>query len=130
MKYSWNQNLEHADFSGLVGKTIVGIEGMEKGSLTVEFLCSDGSKYLMAHDQDCCESVDLEDVAGDVDDLLNTPILIADESSSEQSDHDEHDNVHMWTYYKLATAKGYVTLRWYGESNGYYAIGVDFYKFV
>ena len=101
---------------------------MEKDNDLIIFECSDGTKYMMFHEQDCCEAVYIEDVCGDVDTLLGTEILLAENVSNQYNDEakDVYDESFTWTYYKLATAKGYVTIRWYGTSNGYYSESVDF----
>lgn len=113
----------------LVGKTIICID--VKGD-EVTFVCDDGTQYLMFHDQRCCENVYLDDICGEWTDLLNSPILDADEVSGDLFElphkEDDYNNSSTWTFYKIATIKGSVTLRWYGSSNGYYSESVDFIK--
>jgi hypothetical protein len=116
-------------FSDLIGKTITEITGMEVGSEEITITCDSGQKYRMDHYQNCCETVQVEDVCGDVSDLIGSPILQAEESTSEE--HPEgvtkkYDDSFTWTFYRIATIKGSVVIRWYGESNGYYSERVDF----
>jgi len=92
---------------------------------TLTFVTEDGERYVQSHQQECSESVTIEDICGNLDDLLGVPILMAQESTNERRDSRWSDS-ETWTFYKLATAKGYVTIRWYGESNGYYSEKVDF----
>ena len=112
-----------------IGKTFVKIDGMTPESREIIFTLSDSSVYKMDHYQDCCESVYLESVVGDVEDLLNTPILDATESSSSDTPphfkHNYEPDSQTWTFYKFRTLKGYVDLRWFGESNGFYSESVD-----
>ena len=118
------------NFSILKGLTITSIDGLEDDSAEVIFTTSEGRRFEMSHSQDCCERVSIEDICGDINDLLNSPILLAEEATSEEDPVDVnkeyHDDLYCWTFYKLSTFKGDVTIRWYGESNGYYSVGVDF----
>lgn len=83
----------------------------------------------MLHFQDCCEDVFLEDVTGDVSDLVGSPILKSEEVEGYTANPlSEYEESYTWTYYKLATANGYVDIRWYGSSNGYYSEGVSLVK--
>ena len=120
------------DFSQLLGKTLVDIQGAEVGNDEIIFTCSDGTKYQMFHLQNCCENVYIEDICGDMNCLLNRPITMAEDISDECSEmkpvNRHRDMSYTCTWYKLGTRKGYVTIRWYGESNGYYSENVDFMK--
>jgi hypothetical protein len=88
-------------------------------------------QYRFYHVQDCCETVMIDDICGDLGDLVGEPLLMADDVSGTVSDPgpkkdgDWEDESYTFTFYKFATRKGYVDVRWYGESNGYYSESVD-----
>lgn len=108
----------------LRGKTIVKIKGAKRRSDEIRFHFSDGSVGKFYHQQECCEGVAVEDICGDIEDLIGSPLLMAEEASNV----DETGNYESatWTFYKFATKNGSVTIRWLGESNGYYSKGVSF----
>ena len=117
----------------LKGKTLINIE-VDTDINNIRFVDSDGNKYDMYHDQEYNEDVYIEDICGDINNLLNTPIILAEEvTNSDDPPTDNGDGTtdrsYTWTFYKLATIKGYVTIRWYGTSNGHYSEVVDFFKF-
>lgn len=85
---------------------------------------SNTHKYTMYHEQNCCETVEISDITGDLDDLVGVPIIQASEETNEDNPPEGADSF-TWTFYNIATIKGYVTIRWLGESNGYYSESVD-----
>lgn len=118
-------NINESQFSDLVGKTLIECD-VDRAMDTILFKCSDGSAFRLHHSQECCESVTINDICGDVDNLVGHPILVAEEVSNEDYGPSEGAESYTWTFYKLATIKGWVTIRWFGESNGYYSESVDF----
>lgn len=118
----YNSNIED-----IVGKVMSAIY-LDKQDNEITFRDTEGNIYKMLHEQDCCESVYIEDIDGDLQELVGDPILLAEEVSNEGDSNDYHSET--WTFYKIATVKGFVTIRWYGTSNGYYSERVDFNRYV
>lgn len=121
-KCSW-RDAWSADIEDMVGRTFTSVE---KTEYELNFICEDGT-FKFYHDQDCCESVYIESITGDLEDLVNTPITFAAESNSDDQppESDYGYDSYTWTFYKFATIKGWVDVRWFGESNGYYSESVD-----
>ena len=113
------------NFASMVGKTVTGITGCHVGSEDMEIKFADGAVCRMWHQEDCCESVRIEEIHGDPVDFVGQVIVSAE--ASEVYTPATADGDQMDTFYKLACANGYLTIRWLGESNGYYgtAVAVD-----
>lgn len=113
-------------FARIIGQTPVQVTGMEEGSEEVEILTQEGNKLTVRYEHDCCASCSICQVDGDPNDLVGAPLMMCEEVTDGLpegpiNDGEYQDESFTWTFVKFATTKGYVTLRWYGNSNGYYS---------
>jgi len=137
MYREYDNNNETVNFSILKGKTLKSV--VNNGDELL-FTTDDGEEYRQIYYEDCCASCSVEEIHGNLEDLVGSPILMAEEVSSsepntelqakrakEKSEAEAADEYYYfedsetWTFYKAATIKGSVTIRWYGSSNGYYS---------
>jgi hypothetical protein len=110
----------------MLGKTFVQVSGSVDGDEML-FETATGERFMFAHQQDCCETVRINDIVGDLQDLVGEPILVAEEVKGATEPDEEHYESYSYTFYKFATRKGYVDVRWLGESNGYYSESVELF---
>lgn len=122
--------------SVLVGEVLTHIDtdGKEVIMLTTE----SGRVFRIYHEQDCCESVSIEDTQGNWHDLVGKVILEA----SQQEEEDPRDPPTNYTpagyipesstrtTFTFRTNDATVISRWFGESNGYYSESVDLHEIV
>ena len=113
---------EHVDvdFSDLLNKYITEIFQVRDESIVI--VTNDGYVYILLHYQDCCESVYIEDVCGDLKN--STGLIVRAEENKNRPENPTKDDSETWTYYKLDTVKDNVTIRFCGSSNGYYSENV------
>jgi hypothetical protein len=113
-----------SDLSKIIGRVPVEIKQTED---EIVFRFEGGSEGRFYHSQDCCETVSIEDVTGDWNDLLNSPLLVAEERTSNNPPEGATAyGSDTWTFYTFRGIRGSVDVRWHGSSNGYYSESVDF----
>lgn len=111
-------------FTDLVGKTITDVTvAKDCDDDHIDFTLASGETFRLYHAQDCCESVHINDINGDLA-KLRGEVKLAEESSNE-SDPPIRADSWTWTFYRIATDSQHVDIRWLGESNGYYSESVD-----
>ena len=105
------------------GSTIKEVTGLKVGEDSIRIVFDKG--FLdMYHSQDCCETVEIEDINGDTD-LVGASFYEIIEKQCDKEPLYECEDSFTWTFYTIKTSKGYLDIRWYGASNGYYSEEVD-----
>lgn len=123
-----NYNYEEVPFNTLKGKIIVDVTFNEVLQ-EIYFTTSENKIYVLRHEQECCEEVLLTDIAGDLTSLVGNQVLQAEEVSNDKGKYSKKkkplknklQSCYTWTFYKLGSKGGYITISWYGTSNGCYS---------
>lgn len=110
------------DYEQLIGKTPVKIDQTDE---EITFTFDDGTIAYWFHSQDCCESVVVDDVNGDWNDLIGVPLLVAEEREGDTGESGCFES-YTYTFYTFRSIHGSVDVKWLGTSKGYYSESVDF----
>ena len=123
---------DQSEIKKLVGEVLTGvvvnyIDADEKGDV-IMLTTASGRKFMIHHEQDCCEVVKIQDTEGDWHSLIGKVIVDVSEEVS-------HDDISTeWEYCDESWTKTALTFRvddatvisrWIGTSNGYYSERVD-----
>ncbi len=130
MSVKWEYNSIECKVENWLGKVLDKI-GLSEDKREMLFHFADGDIFRMCNliSRICFVDVWCEEIIGDLDDLIGSPLTMAEEVSNvDHAQNDYNEGSHTWTFYKFSTAKGYVTLRWLGTSNGFYSEDVDIMK--
>ena len=81
----------------------------------IHLYANNGLTFSLGNPRDA----EIEDICGELVDLVGSPITMAEEESWDDDPSDDYSRL-AWYYYKFATVKGYVTIR-FECTDGYYA---------
>jgi hypothetical protein len=113
--------MPRTNIASLVGETLTHIDC--DGTSQIMLTTASGRQIMIYHEQDCCESVQIQDTEGNWHDLIGKVITDTDHDTTHTcGDCADSCTLSVLTF-KVDDAT--VISRWIGESNGYYSEGVD-----
>ena len=114
----------HVEFSDLVGEVLDAVD-IDREENQILLTTRSGRKFLVYHEQDCCETVAISDQDGNFDNLIGKPLIeardFAVDTGESESDYDSQTT----TTLVFRVDDQTVISRWVGDSNGYYSESVD-----
>jgi hypothetical protein len=113
----------HVEFSDLVGEVLEAVD-IDGGENQILLTTRSGRRFMVYHEQDCCESVRMVGQDGSFDKLIGKPIVEARGSAVDTSE-EATDSSQTTTTLVFRVDDQTVISRWIGDSNGYYSESVD-----
>jgi hypothetical protein len=114
----------HVEFSDLVGEVLDAVD-IDREENQILLTTRSGRKFLVYHEQDCCETVAISGQDGSFDKLIGKPLIeardFAVDTGESESDYDSQTT----TTLVFRVDDQTVISRWIGDSNGYYSESVD-----
>ena len=112
----------HVEFSDLVGEVLDTVD-IDREENQILLTTRSGRRFMVYHEQDCCETVAISGQDGSFDNLIGKPIVEARDFAVDTGD-DEIDSQTTTTLVFRADDQTVIS-RWIGDSNGYYSERVD-----
>lgn len=104
------------------GKTVLDVQVLKNDVIIFHIVDDQEQKFCfeMYHRRDCCESVHIHDIVGDLKDLIGQKIVLAEErvDTSETIEPPiDRDYVESftWTFYEIRCNAASVTISWFGD---------------
>jgi hypothetical protein len=114
----------HVEFSDLVGEVLDAVD-IDREENQILLTTRSGRKFLVYHEQDCCETVAIHWQDGSFDKLIGKPIVEAREFAVDTGESESDYDSQTTTTLVFRVDDQTVISRWIGDSNGYYSESVD-----
>ena len=115
---------KHVEFSVLVGEVLDAVD-IDREENQILLTTRSGRKFLVYHEQDCCESVRIVSQDGSFDKLIGNPLIEARDFAVDTGESESNYDSQTTTTLVFRVDDQTVISRWIGDSNGYYSEGVD-----